>query len=47
MRIGIIDALKKREEAEAAEKTSQALLHSVLITRLRLFILKIFKVAIY
>ena len=29
MRIGIIDALKKREEAEAAEKTSQALLHSV------------------
>ena len=29
MRVGILVALKKREEAEAAEKTSQALLHSV------------------
>lgn len=29
MRMGILEALKKREQAEAAEKTSQALLHSV------------------
>jgi hypothetical protein len=29
MRVGILEALKKREQAEAAEKTSQALLHSV------------------